>query len=89
MDMDVEETAEEVLKDLQSLDFAELRLMCVHRSLSTDGDKTVLLHRLKSFFGFEVEPLESEITDLNGPTEPKRSKPSSAFFETNDSGIGF
>ena len=60
--MDVKETAEEVLADLQSLDFAGLRLMCVHRSLSTAGDKNVLLHRLKSFFGFEVEPLESETT---------------------------
>ena len=36
--------------------------MCAHRSLSTAGDKNVLLHRLKSFFGFEVEPLESETT---------------------------
>ena len=60
--MDVKETAEDVLTDLQSLDLAELRLMCRHRSLSTDGDEKVLFNRLKSFFGFEVEPLESETT---------------------------
>ena len=60
--MDVKETAEDVLADLQSLDSGELRLMCVHRSLSTAGDKKVLLHRLKTFFGFEVEPLENEST---------------------------
>ena len=60
--MDIKETAEDVLTDLQNLDLAELRLMCLHRSLSTDGDKKVLFNRLKSFFGFEVEPLESEAT---------------------------
>ena len=60
--MEVTETIEEVLADLHSLDFAELRLMCVHRNLSTAGDEKVLLHRLKSYFGFEVEPLESKST---------------------------
>ena len=60
--MDVKETAEDVLTDLQRLDLAGLRLMCLHRSLSTEGDKVILFNRLKSFFGFEVESLESETT---------------------------
>lgn len=54
------EKAEDVLKDLESLDLDGLKLMCRHRSLSDNGDKQILLHRLKCFFGFESESLESD-----------------------------
>ena len=63
--MDVKETAEDVLTDLQSLDLAELRLMCLNRSLSTAGDEKVLFNRLKSFFGFELDSCKIKRLQVN------------------------
>ena len=61
MEDDVEEdTVEKVLSDLENLDTAELRVMCSQRNLSSDGDKSDFLIRLKSFFEFESIDLENE-----------------------------
>ena len=61
MEDDVEEdTVDKVLSDLENLDTPELRLMCSRRNLSSDGDKSDFLIRLKSFFGLESKDVENE-----------------------------
>ena len=61
MEDDVEEdTVDKVLSDLENLDTAELRLMCSRRNLSSAGERSDFLIRLKSFFGLESINLENE-----------------------------
>ena len=61
MEDDVEEdTVDKVLSDLENLDTAELRLMCSWRNLSSAGERSDFLIRLKSFFGLESIDVENE-----------------------------